>query len=402
MGARGISGAAVAGIAAASALVPLNSSMVTLALLDVEADLGVPVSRAVWLVTGYLAVMAVAQPLGGRIGDLAGHRRTFMAGFAAFLLCSLAAAVAPGFGVLVAARAGQAVSGALMLPSVSAIIRNGVHPSRRGHAFGMLATALALSAAVGPVVGGLVVGAAGWRAVFLVSVPLGLLALPVLLRLPRGPEAAQPGGRSRGRGAASVLLRRPFALASSAILLHNLALYTVLLAVPVVATTRLGLGAGPAGALAGAMTAGVLLGSLRGGRLSDRHGRRRPAFIGGVVAAAGGAPLPYVAAHPSVAAALPALLLLGVGIGLAGPALQAAALDAAPADAAAVAGGLYLSARYVGGIAAGLLGSALLAGGHEAGMLAVAAAAACLSALAAWGLPAGRAWTDPAEGRSAA
>lgn len=401
MGARGISGAAVAGIAAASALVPLNSSMVTLALIDVEADLGVPVSRAVWLVTGYLAVMALAQPLGGRIGDAAGHRRTFLAGFALFLLCSLLGAAAPDFGVLVAARAGQAVGGALMLPSVSAIIRNGVHPSRRGHAFGVLATALALSAAVGPVVGGLVVGAAGWRAVFLVSVPLGLVALPVLLRLPHTPEPAEPRTRARGR-AAAVLGRRPFALASSAILLHNLALYAVLLTVPVLATTRLGLAEGPAGVLAGAMTAGLLLGSLRGGRMSDRHGRRRPALLGGAIAALGGVPLPLVAAHPSVVALIPPLVLLGVGIGLAGPALQAAALDAAPPDGAAVAGGLYMSARYVGGIAAGLLGSALLDGGGEVRMLAVGVTAAALSAVAAWGLPTGRAWRAPGTPGSAA
>lgn len=386
-----MSGAAVWALAAACALVPLNSSMVTLALLDVEADLGVPVSRAVWLVTGYLAVMAVAQPLGGRLADAAGHRRVFLAGFTVFLACSLVAAAAPGFAVLVAARAGQAVGGALMLPSVAAIIRTGVEAGRRGRAFGVLATALALSAAAGPAVGGTMVELGGWRAVFLVSVPLGAAALPVLLRVPAvaGGQGDHADGRVR---AAAVLGRRPFALSSSAILLHNLVLYTVLLTVPVVATTRLGLGGGPAGLLAGAVTAGVLAGSLRGGRMSDRHGRRRPALLGGAIAAMGGVPLPFAAADPSVWALAPPLLVLGVGIGLAGPALQTAALDAAPPEAAAVAGGLYMSARYVGGIAAGLVASALLGAQGEVALLAVAGGAAVLSAAAAAGLPAGRPW----------
>ncbi|MCC6831003.1 MAG: MFS transporter [Thermoleophilia bacterium] len=382
----GMPGAAVAALAAACALVPLNSSMVTLALLDVEADLGVPVSRAVWLVTGYLAVMALAQPLGGRLGDAAGHRRTFLAGFAVFVVCSVLAAAAPGFAVLVAARAGQAVGGALMLPSVAAIIRNGVRADRRGRAFGVLATALALSAAVGPTVGGVVTGVGGWRAVFLVPVPLGLLALPVLLRIPAVPATHEDHSGDAAR-ALAVLTRRPFALGSAAILLHNLVLYTVLLTVPVLATAGLGLGAGTAGVLAGAVTAGVLLGSLRGGRMSDRHGRRRPALLGGAIAAAGGAPLPLVAGHPSVWALVPPLLVLGTGIGLAGPALQAAALDAAPPEAAAVAGGLYMSARYVGGILAGLVASAALEAGGEVRLLAVAAAGAALSAAAAAGLP---------------
>lgn len=388
-----MSGAAVAALAAACALVPLNSSMVTLALLDVEADLGVPVSRAVWLVTGYLAVMALAQPLGGRLGDAAGHRRTFLAGFAVFLACSLAAAAANGFAVLVAARAGQALGGALMLPSVAAIIRTGVAADRRGRAFGVLATALAMSAAVGPTVGGVTTGLGGWRAVFLVSVPLGLMVLPLLLRIPASPATREDHSRDASR-ALAVLTRRPFALGSAAILLHNLALYTVLLTVPVVATAGLGLGAGAAGVVAGAVTAGVLLGSLRGGRMSDRHGRRRPALLGGAIAAAGGAPLPLVAASPSMWALVPPLLLLGVGIGLAGPALQAAALDAAPAGAAAVAGGLYMSARYVGGIAAGLVASATLDSGGEVTLMAVAAAAVALSAAAAAGLPAGRPWRE--------
>ncbi|MFN8123411.1 MAG: MFS transporter [Thermoleophilia bacterium] len=389
----GMSGAAVAALAAACALVPLNSSMVTLALLDVEADLGVPVSRAVWLVTGYLAVMALAQPLGGRMGDAAGHRRTFLAGFAVFLAGSLVAAAAPGFGVLVAARAGQAVGGSLMLPSVAAIIRTGVDPDRRGRAFGVLATALALSAAIGPTVGGLMTSLGGWRAVFLVSVPLGLMVLPVVLRIPAAPATHEDHSADAAR-AMGVLTRRPFALGSAAILLHNLVLYTVLLTVPVIATAGLGLGAGPAGVVAGAVTAGVLLGSVRGGRMSDRHGRRRPALLGGAIAAAGGAPLPLVAAHPSVWALVPPLLVLGVGIGLAGPALQAAALDAAPPEAAAVAGGLYMSARYVGGIAAGLVASVALDSGGEVTLLAIAAGAAALSAAAAAGLPRGRSWRE--------
>ena len=76
---------AAAGLCTAAALVPLNSTMIAVALLDIERDLGVSVSAVTWLVSGYLVVMALAQPMGGRIGDALGHRRTFLAGSGAFL-----------------------------------------------------------------------------------------------------------------------------------------------------------------------------------------------------------------------------------------------------------------------------------------------------------------------------
>ena len=68
------------GLCTAAALMPLNSTMIAVALLDIEDDLDVSVSAVTWLVSGYLVVMALAQPLGGRIGDALGHRRTFLAG----------------------------------------------------------------------------------------------------------------------------------------------------------------------------------------------------------------------------------------------------------------------------------------------------------------------------------
>jgi DHA2 family methylenomycin A resistance protein-like MFS transporter len=377
------------GVSLAAALVPLGSTMVAVSLVDVGADLEVSAGTATWLVTGYLAAMALAQPAGGRAGDRWGHRRVFGAGLAAYIVLSGAAALAPGFGVLVAARAGQAVAGALMLPNASALIRDGTVPGGRGRAFGVLASALALAAALGPIVGGLVGGGLGWRALFLVPVPAGLLAWALL---GRGSGGLRPSPRPAGRvHTLAPLRRRAFRLASATILLHNLALYAALLAGPVVAHTGLGLGHGASAVVMAWLTGGLLAGALLGGRAADRHGRRVPAVVGGALAAVGAAPLPLVAGAPSPASLTACLAVLGMGIGLAGPGLQAAAVEAAPPGAVAAAGGLYMSARYLGGIAAGLLAGWTLGAGAVP-VLTAAAAAAAVSALTAAGLPGGAPW----------
>lgn len=388
--AGGLSRGALAGIALASALVPLGSTMAAVALVEIAGDLDATTGAATWLVTGYLAAMAVVQPLGGRLGDRHGHRRVFLAGLAGFLALSALAAAAPSLGVLIGLRVAQAAAGGLMLPNAAALILHGVPGPRRGRAFGVLATALALAAAVGPVLGGALVETLGWRTLFLVALPAGLLAAPAVRGAPDAAPSPAAHAHTPARAALAAVLGRPaFVSAASTILLHNAVLYSALVLVPIVAHDRLGLDHGASGALAGALTAGLLAGAVAGGRAADRWGRRAAAVTGGLVAACGAAPLPLLGLDPSVPGLAACLLVTGAGIGLAGPALQAGAVEAAPAGAVAVAGGLYMSARYAGGIAASLVAGAVAGAEAFALGLAVAAAAAALSALTPALLPGG-------------
>ena len=167
--------------------------MIAVALLDVEDDLGVSVGAGTWLVSGYLVVMALAQPLGGRIGDAIGHRRAFLAGLGAFLAASALATFAPWFAALVALRMTQALFGGLMTPSAVALMRDVVPEARRGRMYGWFGTVMGLAAAIGPVLGGVLVTAFGWRAIFLANVPLGAAALSLALR-------GLPADRGRARG----------------------------------------------------------------------------------------------------------------------------------------------------------------------------------------------------------
>src|SRR5581483_3323824 len=146
-------GSAFASLVLAGALVPLNSTMIALALSPIAHSFHVSVGGATWLVSAYLVAMAVVQPLGGRLGDLVGHRRAFLMGVAGFALSS-AAAVAQDFPLLVALRVAQAVAGGTMGPNAAALLRTATDSKTRGRAFGWFGTGMGLAAAVGPPLGG--------------------------------------------------------------------------------------------------------------------------------------------------------------------------------------------------------------------------------------------------------
>ena len=165
----------------AGALVPLNSTMIALALSPIAHSFHVSVGGATWLVSAYLVAMAVVQPLGGRLGDLIGHRRAFLAGVAGFALFSAAAAVAQDFPFLVALRVAQALAGGTMGPNAAALLRTATDSENRGRAFGWFGTGMGLAAAVGPPLGGLLVGTVGWRTIFVVNLPLAAIAFFVAL-----------------------------------------------------------------------------------------------------------------------------------------------------------------------------------------------------------------------------
>jgi MFS transporter, DHA2 family, methylenomycin A resistance protein len=380
----------VLGLAGAAALVPLSSTMIAVALPDLAADLDVGVgTAAVWLVGGYLVMAAVVQPVGGRLGDRVAHRRAFRGGLVGFIAASVAASVAPWFLALVAARVLQALAGAVMVPNAVALLRSLSPAERRGRTYGWFGTAMALGAAVGPVVGGGLVDGFGWRATFVVNLPCGLAALAaVRAERPVAAPPAAPATHGQARRHAALLLRRPaFVSAAATVFLHNLVMYSLLLLVPLFAERRLGLDAGSAGLLLAAMTAPMLVAGPVGGAVSDRLGRRAPVLAGGTLALAGLAGL-LVALPDPPAAGLAALLApVGLGIGLAAASVQASAVEAAPLDATGLAGGLHTMSRYAGGVTAAGLVASLGSGERFEPLAAVLVAAAAISVLTAWRLP---------------
>lgn len=164
------------GVASGSILVPLNSTMLAVALPGVMDEFGLGAAAVSTLVTLYLGAVAVALPISGALGDRFGHRRVFLAGVVVFGLASLLAVGATSFALLQLARVFQAVSGAFVSTSSAAIVRMAAPSRRRGEAFGLFDLLTSTSAAAGPFVGGVLVGAFGWRSLFVVAVPIALLA----------------------------------------------------------------------------------------------------------------------------------------------------------------------------------------------------------------------------------
>jgi MFS family permease len=183
------------GIASGAILVPLNSTMLAVALPSVMTTFAVAPSDVASLVTLYLGAVTVALPASGSIGDRFGHRRAFLVGVVAFAVASLVAALAPSFAVLAVSRVFQAASGALVSTSSVALIRSTAPADRRGAAFGLFDMLVSTSAAIGPLIGGLLVGAFDWRAMFLLAVPISLVAA-VAVGLRSGPRRNGSGVRS--------------------------------------------------------------------------------------------------------------------------------------------------------------------------------------------------------------
>jgi EmrB/QacA subfamily drug resistance transporter len=164
----------------------LDASVVNLILPVVRADFGVEVSTIEWVVTIYPLLISGLLLSFGRMGDLYGHRRIYLVGFVLFIASSVAAALAPSAGALVAARAVQALGGAMLQSNSPAILTTTFPGSQRGQALGLQGTMTYLGVMVGPPLGGWLATRFSWRAAFYINVPIGLLALTLAwLVIPR-------------------------------------------------------------------------------------------------------------------------------------------------------------------------------------------------------------------------
>src|SRR3954452_23194644 len=182
-------------VLAASVMDLLDSTIAQTAAPAIRADLAGTYTDLEWISAGYTLAMSVGLLVGGRLGDIFGRRQVLLAGMGGFVAASVLCALAPTAGALIACRALQGAVGAIMIPQGFGLIREMFGDEGQQKAFAVFGPVMGLSAVLGPVIGGALVDAdvlgTGWRAVFLVNVPIGAAAIWLGVRhLPRTAKAA--------------------------------------------------------------------------------------------------------------------------------------------------------------------------------------------------------------------
>jgi DHA2 family methylenomycin A resistance protein-like MFS transporter len=420
-------------------MVIVDATIVNVALPSIERDLRGGVSDLQWVVDAYTVVFAGLLLSAGSFGDRIGSRRVFNAGLILFTATSAACAAAPSVAALVAARVAQGVGAAMLVPSSLALLRASYRERHeRARAVGAWGAVAGVGAASGPVLGGALVALFGWRAVFVVNVPVGALALALTAR--HLPKAQQPNARefdppgqvlgilaltlvtlglieggAVGWGSPAALVpliafvpaavgfvvvererrepmlplslftSRTFSGASFVGLAINLGFYGQLFAIVLYfqhvrhySALDTGLALLPEGLF-------VALSSALSGRVTGRVGPRRPMLVGLCLGAAGFAGLMAAGAHTSYLLLVPALIAAGFGMAFTMPAATAAVIEAAPADRAGIASGVLNAARQAGGaVGVALLGTLIASGSFVPGLhLAMASSAAAFAIAAA-------------------
>jgi EmrB/QacA subfamily drug resistance transporter len=384
----------------------LDGTVVNVALPAIGRDLDASTSQLQWVLNGYLLTLASLILLGGSLGDRIGRRAIFTLGTAWFTVASALCAVAPSAEVLIVARLLQGIGGALLTPGSLAMIEASFRRVDRSRAIGAWSGLTGVGAALGPLLGGWLVDAVSWRAVFLINLPLGLF---VCLAAPRRvPETRDPTAHGRldllGAGLAAVglagttytLIQAPdggmsgaiwFAavagvLALVAFLLHerraespmlplslfasrqfsaaNLVTVVVYAALGgvfflFVAFLQIALGWTPlaAGAASLPITAVMLTLSARSGALAQAIGPRIPLTVGPLVIAAAMLLMTRIGVGDSyVASVLPAMLVFGIGLTLVVAPITATVLAAADERHAGIASGINNAVSRVAGLLA--------------------------------------------------
>ncbi|NEB78658.1 MFS transporter [Streptomyces sp. SID14478] len=180
----------------------LDVTIVAVALPTIQRDLDASPAQVQWVVSGYALAFALALVTAGRLGDALDRRRIFLLALGGFVLCSAACGAAPNVTLLVVARLAQGLAAGFMAPQNSALIQQLFRGAERGRAFGLFGATVGVSSAVGPLTGGAILGLAsgpdGWRWLFYVNVPIGVVAVLLGRRL-------LPRVRRTGRGHVDVL-----------------------------------------------------------------------------------------------------------------------------------------------------------------------------------------------------
>lgn len=415
-------------------MIILDTTIVNVALPAIRDDLGTSVSGLQWVVDGYLLTFAALLLSGGAAADRWGARRVFQVGLGTFVLTSAGCALAPGTAVLVGARFAQGVAAALSVPaSLAALRARYEEPAGRARAIGVWGGVAGIAAATGPIAGGLLVGAAGWRLVFVVNVPIGLAAMALTARyvraVPPRPHGLDLTGQLTGMVALGcltlalidggragwtppvvaaaalcpiaaaaflaaerrarhpllplpLLRHRGFTAGNLVGLLINLGFYGQLFVINLYFQQDRHYSPILAGLALLPQMGVVALASALSGRFTARYGGPRPTMLLGLlVAAAGLLGLTAAASAPYPLLVLP-LMATGFGMAFTMPAATTAVVDGAPGDRAGLASASVTMSRQIGStVGIALLGA--LGASAQRPAFALSAAAFLVAALLA-------------------
>jgi DHA2 family methylenomycin A resistance protein-like MFS transporter len=401
-------------------VIQLDATIVNVALPSIGHSIGNSLSDLQWVVDSYTLSLAALMLTAGSAADRLGARRVFILGIITFAVGSAACAAAPDLTVLVGARVVQGIGAAALLPCSLALIVH-AYPDHgpRARALGMWGAAGSIGMAAGPVLGGALITLVGWRAIFLVNVPVGIVEVWLLTHVvadsPRrrrepldpmgvvlstlalglattgfiesGPMGwASPltvvllaAGVSCGFGFFAVESRRrapmmppalfgsrPFASAVSIGFLFNLSLYGSLLCLSIFLQQTKGYSPLHTGLLLLPMTLSVAGGSVLSGRLTAHWGSRLPMVLGLLAAACGGGILATLGRHSPVAPFIVGTVALGL-CSIAMPAMSSLAVGSAPPERAGLASGILNTFRQAGGaLGVAVLGSLLASSASSA------------------------------------
>jgi EmrB/QacA subfamily drug resistance transporter len=386
-----------------SLMAALDTLVVSTALSTIRVDLGASVEALEWTVNAYNLSFAVLLITAAALGDRYGRRNLYATGLALFTLASALCALAPGVGWLIAARAVQGIGAALVMPLGLALLSAAFPPERRGAAIGIFSAITGLAVAAGPLVGGAVVEGLDWEWIFWLNVPIGLVAIPlVLARLDesRGPQAALdiPGlalvtaaalgivwglvrGNAAGWGSLEVIATlaagaclvaafvawelharepmlplqlfrsRAFSASNAAMFFTFASLFSAVFFYAQFLQTGLGYSPLEAGLRLMPWTATFITVAPVAGALADRIGERPLMVVGLSLQAVGMAWLALIA-EPGLAysSMLAPLIVAGVGISMAIPAAQNSAVGSVATGAIGKAAGVNSMMRELGGV----------------------------------------------------
>ena len=382
-------------------LVSLDASL-NIALPAVAAAFGIGPGAVRWMIICYVATYALTAFVAGLLADRVGALRVFAAGSWLSALVFIAYWPAPSFEAVLLCRVAQGVTGGLIYGTASALVTQALPRERHGRGLGVMSLGLGIGVAVGPIIGGLLVEATGWRAVFLYRAPLAV-ALGVAAAMRSGPFAAAGTERSREDAPPSAArvdppasswlrwsrnIARPAVLRAAALsFLATFAQFSVWLLIPFYLVSARAIAPSVGGVLFMLSPLGTAVAAPSAGWATDRIGTRWPVVVGLATEVGGLLIVSRLAADSPIAAVIAGLLLVGLGVGMFQVANLADMMAAFPRAQQGTAGGLAFLSRALGSAAgvqatAALFDARVAASGFMAAFQSAFVGAALVAALA--------------------